>query len=337
MSAEITRLMVEVAVAQGLKGLRTQFNRRVLRNAVEHGWRFSHGGFQRMLFQTLQEMLRAEDHPYYSLCGRVAREVDERYLLGYGVNLGYESWTSGAGTIRRLEAEEGCNIPWCLTVCLSRGGRTMALDTACALIDQGMTLGVMTYLLEEEAARPDVLRALSDRYAACALTAFLPDERIDEALLDGLEGTDNLALAAVRRSGAFTSAEAMRNRRRLYFLCREYDAADAEAAMASGDLRPLGAPEATVALFRPVPGCPEAVCRRFNEYLLEKKKHPTQPLFPVDLSHDLARVDQVISTDDCALAVAVDGGYLVGDRQRPTGRAFPETPLHEAVRALLKK
>lgn len=337
MSAEITRLMVEVAVGQGLRELRTQFNRRILRNAVEHGGRFSHGGFQRMLFQTMQEMLRSDDHPYYALCSRVAQEVDERYLLGYGVNMGFESWTNGAKVIRRLEAEECCNIPWCLTLCLSQGTRTMAFDTACALIDQGMALGVMSYLIEEEAARPDVLRALCDRYSACALTAFLPDEEINDALLAALAGTDNLALVAVRRTGAFASAEVMRAYHRLYGLCREYDEPTAEAVMAGGDLYPLGAPDAPVPVFRPSPGCSEAVCQRFNEYLLEKKKHPTQPVFPIELSHDLARVDQVISTDDCALALAVDGTYLVGDRQQPTGLTFPETALHEAVRALLKK
>lgn len=337
MNGEVTRLMVEVAVSKGLKDMRKQFNRRTLRNAVEHGGRFSHGRFQRTLFETLEEMLRTDDHPYYALCRQVVQEVDERYLLGYGVNLCYESWTQGAATIRRLEAEQGCNIPWCLTVCLSSGDKRMPLEDCCALIDQGMALGVMSYLLEEDAARAEVLCALSERYPQCALAVFLPDERIDDALLDALDAADNLALAAVRREGDFTSGARLRAHHRNYFLCREYGPAEAEALMATGDLRPAGDPDAPIVMFRPRPDCPDAVCDRLNQYLLEKKHDPTQPLFPVELSQDLAWVDRIISTDDCALALAVDGAYLLGNRQRPTVLRFPQTPLADAIQQLLRK
>ncbi len=65
MAGEITRLMVEVAVSQGLQGLKQQFDRRVLRNAVEHGGHFSNGRFQRAVFQTLQDMLRTEDPLFF--------------------------------------------------------------------------------------------------------------------------------------------------------------------------------------------------------------------------------------------------------------------------------
>lgn len=337
MSVEITRLMVEVAVGQGLKNLRRQFNRRVLRNAVEHGGRFSHGRFQQLLFQTLQEMLRSEDHPYYTLCSRLANEVDERYLLGYGVNLGFESWTRGAKTIRRLESEEQCNIPWCLTIATAGDGKQMDADTLCALIEQGMKVGVMTYLLEEQAARAALLTQVCDRFPACAITVLLPDEAITPHWLEEVRGIDNLAPVAVRKSGAFLSTEALKASRRLFALCREYDALTADRLMKTGDLRLAEEGSGQVVFFRPTADCPEDVRERLNAYLLEKKLRPVHPVFPIDLSYDLSRVDRIISTDDCRLSIAVDGQYLLGEAMQPTWLYFPALPLYEAMHQLLKK
>lgn len=337
MKDEVTRLMAEVAVSKGLKDMREQFNRRTLRNAVEHGGRFSHGRFQRTVFETLEEMLRSDDHPYYALCRQIVRDVDDRFVLGHGINMVYESWTRGAAKLRGLEADMGCNIPWCLTVRLSRGDERLPLETCCALIDQGMRLGVMSYFLEEEAARAEVICQLSERYPQCALTVTLPDDRITDALLDAIARTDNVALVAQRRTGAFTSGARLRAHRRGYALCREYGLAEAEALLQGADLRPEGDPDAPLVMYRPLPDCPDELCARLNDYLLEKKRFPTQPVFPVELSQDLARVDRIISTDDCALTIGPDGAYLVGNRQQPTALAFPQTPLADALGQLLKK
>lgn len=199
MAGEITRLMVEVAVSQGLQGLKQQFDRRVLRNAVEHGGHFSNGRFQRAVFQTLQDMLRTEDHPYFSLCNRLAADVDECYFLNYGINLTFESWTRGAAVIRGLEAKENRNIPWCMTLYTARGGQQMPIDTAKGIIEQGMPLGIMAWALMEEDGRSDVLRTLCDQFPNCAFTAFLPDEKITDTLLCDLGGADNLALVAMSK------------------------------------------------------------------------------------------------------------------------------------------
>lgn len=337
MAGEITRLMVEVAVSQGLQGLKQQFDRRVLRNAVEHGGHFSNGRFQRAVFQTLQDMLRTEDHPYFSLCNRLAADVDECYFLNYGINLTFESWTRGAAVIRGLEAKENRNIPWCMTLYTAHNGQQMPIETASGIIEQGMPLGIMAWALMEEDGRSDVLRTLCDQFPNCAFTAFLPDEKITDALLCDLRGVDNLALVAMSKGGIFASYELMRKHRRLFGLCREVDAACAERMLKQQDLRLQSAPKAPILFFKYAEDCPEEVRNRLTAYIKEKKVRPDHPVFPIDLSRDISRVDEIISDDACRLSLAADGTYLVGESKTPADMSFPETSLHEAVTALLLK
>ncbi len=337
MAGEITRLMVEVAVSQGLQGLKQQFDRRVLRNAVEHGGHFSNGRFQRAVFQTLQDMLRMEDHPYFSLCNRLAADVDDCYIMSYGINLAFESWTRGAAVIRGLEAKENRNIPWCMTLYTAHEGKQLPVETAKALIEQGMPLGIYAWALVEDEGRSDVMRTLCDQFPNCAFTAFLPDEKITEELLRDLQGVDNLALVAMSRGSSFASYELMRKHRRLFGLCREVDAACAERLLKQKDLRLQSAPEAPILFFKYREECPEELRTRLTAYIREQKMRPDYPVFPIDLSRDISRVDEIISDDACRLSLASDGTYLVGESKTPAALTFPETSLHDAVKALLLK
>ena len=337
MAKEITRLMVEVAISQGLKGMRQQFDRRVLRNAVEHGGRFSNGRYQKAAFQAMQEMLRTEDHPYFALCHQVVTEVDERYLMNYVVNLAYESWTQGAATIRRLEKEENCNIPWCITLFTSKAGQRMTADTAAALIAQGMEIGVMAYAVYEEDARADLIHDLCDRFPKCSFTVFLPDEKITDALLDNLSLPDNLAMVAMQPAGHFASYEKLRKHHCLFGLCRDVDAASAERMMHQSDLRLQSIPNAPIVFYRLTENCPKDVAEQFSAFVWQQKAHPSYPVFPIDLSCDLSRVDEIISDDVCRLSLAPDGTYLLGEAKTPAAMKFPGTSLHDAVRQLLKK
>jgi hypothetical protein len=338
MRSEVTRLMVEVAVSQGIRDLRSQAHRRALRNLVEHGGRYSRGPFQRKLFSMVQDMLRSDEHPYYELCSRAAQSIDERYLLTFGVNMGFESWTRGARMIRRLEEQNRCDIPWAITVELSDAdGRALPMESLLRLIDQGMTMGVMSYFLFDPLMRLDVMRTICDLYPKCALLAFYPDEKLDDSALDQLEGTDNLMLVAVRGEGDFVSPSALRRHKRIYGLCRRYDDASARALMRSGDLRCPGDPDCVMPFFLPEPSCSAQVRAQFNQALMTCKDHPTQPLFPVDLSADLQWIDRIISTDDCALSLRADGAFRIGNPPVPADASFPQQSLSDVIMACLQK
>ena len=102
MSSDVSRLMVEVAVRQALKNRSKQSFRRSLRTLVEYGEHYSSGPFQSNFFLVVQQMLRDDNHPYYQLAERAWTQVDNRYIEHFCLNIGYESWTRGAATIRSL-------------------------------------------------------------------------------------------------------------------------------------------------------------------------------------------------------------------------------------------
>ena len=89
--------------------------------------------------------------------------------------------------------------------------------------------------------------------------------------------------------------------------------------------------------FFPAPGCSQEVCDAVDEELLRLKEHPLTAQFPVELTRDLRRIDQIISTDDCALSVRHTGEFMLSWPESPTGLYAQTTSLEQLVRTCLRK
>ncbi len=339
MSSDVSRLMVEIAVRQALKNRSKQSFRRSLRTLVEYGEHYSKGPFQSNFFLVVQQMLRDENHPYYLLAERAWAQVDSRYLQHFCLNMGYESWTRGAATIRALESELGCNIPWILTIVRSRPtGPVLSEEAIRALMTQGMAMGIYAYLLVDCQLDTALVRRLSTDYSTCALTVMALDSKLTEDALNALEGTDNVALFAVQDSEAFTSTPLLLAHKRLYGLCTFYSTAEDAEAICSG--KALACDDDTTCMLRvfmPKQGCPADIRNKVDEALCRFKQRPVTAQFPIELSRDFRRIDQIISTDDCALAVDADGAFFLPDPDTATGLSVYEHSLAEVIRACLKK
>lgn len=339
MHGDISRIMVEIAVRQALKNRSKQSFRRSLRTLVEYGEHFSNGPFQSRFFILVQQMLRDENHPYYLLAERAWAQVDKRYLEHFCVNMGYESWTRGAAVIRALEAELNCNIPWCLTIERARPeGATLDKQYIYALMEQGMRMGIYTYFLVDCRLDAAMLRQLSAAHGSCALICITLDSCLTEDTLALLDDATNVMLVPVLDGDTFTSAPRMRQRHRLYGLCTPYaSSADMARITQNGGLACPGDPDCMLPFFFPAAGCPPEVCNAVDETLLRLKEHPMTAQFPVELTRDLRRIDQIISTDDCALSVRSTGEYMLSYPESPTGLFMQTTSLEQLVRTCLKK
>ena len=140
---DVTRIMVEAAVAKALRDMRTDPKRSV-RNLVDLGCSFSGGRFQKAFFKLASNLLKNENSAYYTLAEKLASDVHPELLQKFGVNLGYNSFTCGAQSIREREAVCGYNIPWSLTFHLD-SSENPSFEKAGALIAEGKTLGIFTY------------------------------------------------------------------------------------------------------------------------------------------------------------------------------------------------
>ena len=89
--------------------------------------------------------------------------------------------------------------------------------------------------------------------------------------------------------------------------------------------------------FLPRRGCDPALRNAMDEELLRLKRQPVSAQFPIELRRDLRHIDQIISTDDCTLAVVPSGEFYLSDPDIPTGMFVQDASLMEVVREHLKK
>lgn len=171
----IARTLIQTVVRQKLNAIKSD-PERSLRNLVDMGLSFAAGSEQKRFLQQAQHALQDENSAYYRIIYDLALHVDTEHLMGFGMNLGYNSLTAGARTIRRLESECGYDIPWCLTLAIDRKGYTAHESDYTNLIEQGKRLGIYTYLIIAPEL-PVGLFTLLRQQKDCAFLLFTsPDE-----------------------------------------------------------------------------------------------------------------------------------------------------------------
>ena len=215
--------------------------------------------------------------------------------------------------IRALEAELNCNIPWCLTIERTRPeGSALEEQHLYALMDQGMHMGIYTYFLVDCQLNAALLRRLAASHSPCALVCITLDSRLTEDALSLLDDATNVMLVPYWMAKPLPPLHAWRQRHRLYGLCTSYASpGDAQRFAQGGGLACPGDPDCMLRFFFPAPGCSQEVCDAVDEELLRLKEHPLTAQFPVELTRDLRRIDQIISTDDCALSVRHTGEFML--------------------------
>ena len=60
-------------------------------------------------------ILNNENSPITPLIADALKHMDKEKLLEFGLDLGYNSCTSGAHIIRKLKRTENINVPWLLS------------------------------------------------------------------------------------------------------------------------------------------------------------------------------------------------------------------------------
>lgn len=327
-SHDLTRLLIEGAVGRTLNQVQKD-PRRSLRNLVDLGLTFSKGRFQKTFLELAQHMLENEDSAYYSLLDLAVERMDHETMKTFGVNVGYESLTRGARTIRRIEEAEGYNIPWAL------GMELGDLDAARDLIRQGMELGIYAYGIEAGQADMAALRELMDEAPLCAFMLITTGEKLLRQGLEQLEGCRNVYISVHADDTGLEAAEALGAGGFLYGVHVLYED---ESCIAPEKLeRYLDYKPLAVGL---VPRDEKALLRNkgLHEQVKALRFRQKYPYFLLDLVGDSLYVDQVISEDSCMLYISRDGRTLAVDHQgvRPAGN-LSEEPLVQVLRQALPK
>lgn len=108
---KLTRLMIDTIVKRGI-GNMADDPRRSIRRLADLGRQFSTGRFQDDIIDIIQTILADENSPYYIMIQSFLDNTDHTCIRKLCINIGYNSWTYDARTLRKKSAELGYVIPW---------------------------------------------------------------------------------------------------------------------------------------------------------------------------------------------------------------------------------
>lgn len=305
---EMTRLLLETAVDKGINDIERDCNRS-LRKLVDLGAHFSSSRFQKEFFLYTQQLLRNEQSPCYSLIKRIVADCDHETVKRFGINLGYNSWTRGARTIRALEGRLGFNIPWEITLQTSgKDGSQLSFDRLDAIVQEGRELGIFTYILGGAQVLDISLTLLFSRYTDCAFFLLLPPGAINDASLAQISDCRNLMVCLnTEEEGFEAAAKALHARRCIYSAHRFYNDGDADAIV-SGEWAQRAIDAGCVAgVLVCGAHCSQTTAGAVQKYARDELTGQQSPVFISELFADSLSIDEVISADGRFLGIDSHG------------------------------
>lgn len=315
----MSRLLIEATVRQALKTLREDPKRSV-RNLVDMALQFAEGRFQKDFFETAHTMLKDEDSAYYALAQDAASCIDTEHLVRFGMNLGYNSCTWGAGRIRCSEQALGFNIPWTVMLAVDSAAAAHRQKSYEKAIQDGEQLGIYCWMFFCRGADPLELLPLVQRHPDSAFFLFCSAEQITRTLAEKAAAQNHLMLVPHLDTATDEACARLREARLPYSVWIFYDEKNA-AYIESGavfekaqHLHPL------FTALVPRPGCPPEIQAAVCDSALEARNRQIYRTLPWDLWGDTCRLDRIIS-GDCCWVCFDERGELYFPGSGPKGQA----------------
>ena len=305
------KVLVNTVVKNAIKNIKTD-PERTARNLVDMASRFADTRFQKQFYGTIQSMLQNENSPYYDLVYDIVTHVDEDRLVSFGMNVGYNSCTLGAKTIREIEGNEQFNIPWTMILHVEPQNYIEHQESYRAVIQEGKTLGIFTWQFHLE-TQPELLFPLIARHPDCAFIVFCPPSDITPALIEEALELKNLMFALQYEENMDSCCQMLRKNKLLYAVSYTYSEQDAAAILDDDlfysvqQLHPL-----CIAL-RPDPNCSIQIQELIYQYIQDLRLRQCIQAIPIEQLCDCKLVDSIISNDSCIAEFDPSGNLILSD------------------------
>ena len=335
---DIPYVMIKSAVEKGIKDIQDNPGRGI-RNLVDLGGMFADGRFQKEFFDAAFTELQKEDSMYYQLVERVVTGIDPGILTGFGMNLGYNSWTLGARIIREIENKSGFNIPWCLLLDMEHG-QYLEQNIIRSLIMQGKDLGISAYLFyfPPPSCLDDILQ-IARLEQDCAFMLFVDTSNITEDFAHKLLETANVwglfDLDSPDADLARIAADTLARNRCLYGGFSRYIDLTGSTEILLNRCKVLDIPFLVMIGQEKQPASPAVL-----EDFYQLRKNLPGSIFPIDLYSDIALIDRNISSEACLTEVLGDGSVFTTDADHMevrTGYNIKDTPLRDIFAKTMPK
>lgn len=305
MERNVSRILIETVVKKTLKDI-DDSPQRSIRNLVDMALHFSNGRFRRNFFEAAQTMLKNENSSYYGLVEDTVHNVDQKKLLQFGMNLGYNGCTEGAKTIREIEAKENYNIPWTISLYLEPDTFFENRQKYQERITQGEKMGIHTWALIP-AEQATIFLPLVKEHTDSAFILFCRPREITPSFLDSAAQYDNLMLAVCYEKGATAACELLRRKKLLYSTYLFYTDAD-ERKIISGELllstQQLH-PVFTILISKM--GYSGETRENIYEEIKQMRKEQRFRTVPWEIFYDSNYIDGIISNESCSAGFDANG------------------------------
>lgn len=196
MKRNLSYSLTETIVRKFLKEFKGS-PKRSLRNIVDIALHFSEGRFQKDFFSAIQNMLKNNDSAYYKMIEEMVYDLDLDRLVTVGMNIGYNSCTGGAKTIRNIESREKFNVPWSVSFIINDG---KSIGKYIDLINQGNDLGIHTWMIYTQKAALQIID-LAHHFPDDAFIIFTEHNEINSQLLSKAKSVKNIMLVLKYEKG----------------------------------------------------------------------------------------------------------------------------------------
>lgn len=331
MENRITHAMIKSMVKKALKDAKEAPERSV-RNLVDLGLNFSTGKYQQRFLEVTREMLQDESSAYYRMIRDTVADIDSETLITFGMNIGYNSCTMGARTIRRMEEKEHLNIPWFLSFSIESSVYPVCARQYYSLIDQGMELGIYTYAIFSESFSPEIF-SMFEKYSKCAFILFCSAEDISDEFLEQANRLHNLCTVVKESPDSPSVCRTLRQNGLLHGVYTSYSEDSAPDILNGRFLNCTEEYKPPFVFFVPAPSCPEHTQDEIYKYVLNCRQGQEYPSVVMDAMHDGLLVDEIISGNP-VLILFLSNGTVITSRD-PDPKACDNMTLRELLKKYL--
>ncbi|MBR2046546.1 MAG: hypothetical protein IJ958_10530 [Agathobacter sp.] len=286
MNHSTSQSIIEATVSSAIKRIQND-PERSMRNMVDMGLMFCNGKFQQRFLAEAQRMLENENSSYYRIIPDLISNVDSTRITTFGINLGYHSCTKGARTIRKIEAEQGYKIPWCMALNLKN-------DDCFSIIEEKQAQGVYTWFINSTS---DIISAsdIAERFGDSAFIITCQPEDISETLLDEFGEIYNIFFAVSYSDGIEDACALLRKRKFLFSVIYEYNEGDVANILNNSLLYDFCSLHSLFSLFYANSSCSLETQKQIYEHILKTRYEQRFQTVPFDLIYDTRFIDEIIS------------------------------------------
>lgn len=300
MEKTMSRTLIETVVKKALESIKDSPERGI-RNLVDMALQFSKGRFQQNFFTVTQTMLQNENSAYYGLVRNIVTHTDTERLFTFGMNLGYNSCTEGARRIRNNEETMQCSIPWTIALHVDTQRVTELQERYDALIQEGESLGIFTWMLFA-LENPEEVLPLIETHTDSAFCIFCEPDDLSASFLDTVTDLKNVMLVVRYDENMSDLCTTLREMGLLYSVWYPYGQKDMEIII-NGDLFSSAqqlSPAFTVLV--PQMNCPDEIRKLAYQAVKTARKEQSYQTIVLDFQGDTCLIDSIISGDKCSVS-----------------------------------